>query len=270
MGDLYTPAPRPRPSRFALAGRRRVHRGPLRGELSLSARITEPNAPRGQGAAEVTIRLILDAGASYLAVALTGDNQRDDHRLRIILASDVTHSRSVGGRGIRARAPHTDHSQPRRDAERTRARDGAVASLRLVVRRIARLYRAERRPGRVRVARRWQRRRHTRSFGGRSVEERPSGAPGTRRLARSHAAGAMPRSVRGQSRGTLSRCARCRDDRRHRTRSRRFPRADDRHDPPLGARRFRRRRRSGAHGRRASRSPRSKRAKMVAGSCFAV
>jgi alpha-mannosidase len=69
-----------------------VHGGPLRGELSLTARITEPNAPRGQGSAEVTIRLILDAGATYLAVALTGDNQREDHRLRIVLASDVTHS----------------------------------------------------------------------------------------------------------------------------------------------------------------------------------
>jgi alpha-mannosidase len=34
--------------------------------------------------------LILDAAAPYLALALTGDNQRDDHRLRIVLASDVT------------------------------------------------------------------------------------------------------------------------------------------------------------------------------------
>jgi alpha-mannosidase len=91
VGDLYTPAPRPRPYEVRLGRVRCVHRGPLRGELSLAARISEPNARRGQGGAEVTIRLILDTGAPYLAVALTGDNQRDDHRLRFVLASDVAH-----------------------------------------------------------------------------------------------------------------------------------------------------------------------------------
>jgi alpha-mannosidase len=90
VGDLYTPAPRPRPFDVLVRRVRRLQRGPLRGELSLAARITEANAPRGQGGADVTIRLILDAGASYLAFVLTGDNQRDDHRLRIVLASDVT------------------------------------------------------------------------------------------------------------------------------------------------------------------------------------
>jgi mannosylglycerate hydrolase len=92
VGDLYTPAPRPRRCEVRVGRVRRVHRGPLRGELSLTASITEPNAPRGQGGAEVTMRLILDAGASYLAVVLAGDNQRDDHRLRIVLSTDVTHS----------------------------------------------------------------------------------------------------------------------------------------------------------------------------------
>ncbi len=91
VGDLYTPAPRQRPCEVRVGRVRRVHRGPMRGELSLAARITEPSAPRGQGGVDVTIRLILDAGASHLALSLTGDNQRDDHRLRIVLASDVTH-----------------------------------------------------------------------------------------------------------------------------------------------------------------------------------
>ncbi|HEY2162610.1 MAG TPA: glycoside hydrolase family 38 C-terminal domain-containing protein, partial [Gemmatimonadaceae bacterium] len=89
VGDLYTPAPRPRSCEVRVSRVRRLQRGPLRGELSLGARITEANAPRGHGGVDVAIRLILDAGASYLALALTGDNQRDDHRLRIVLASDV-------------------------------------------------------------------------------------------------------------------------------------------------------------------------------------
>src|SRR5262249_39566608 len=38
---------------------------------------------------DIAMRLILDAGASHLSIALTGNNQRDDHRLRIVLASDV-------------------------------------------------------------------------------------------------------------------------------------------------------------------------------------
>jgi 2-O-(6-phospho-alpha-D-mannosyl)-D-glycerate hydrolase len=89
VGDLYTPAPRPRACRVQLRGVRRVHRGPLRGELALSARITDTNASRGAVAVDVAIRLVLDAGASHLVLALTGNNQRDDHRLRILLSTDV-------------------------------------------------------------------------------------------------------------------------------------------------------------------------------------
>ena len=48
VGDLYTPAPRPASvPRSRFGGVRRVHRGPLRGELALSARITDTNASRG-------------------------------------------------------------------------------------------------------------------------------------------------------------------------------------------------------------------------------
>ncbi len=91
VGDLYTPAPRPRQCDVRIDRVRRLHRGPLRGELSLAAKVTERNARRGQGGVGVTIRLTLDAGASHVAIALTGDNQRDDHRLRMVLAGDVTH-----------------------------------------------------------------------------------------------------------------------------------------------------------------------------------
>jgi Glycosyl hydrolases family 38 N-terminal domain/Alpha mannosidase middle domain/Glycosyl hydrolases family 38 C-terminal domain len=89
VGDLYTPAPRPRPCDVRLGAVRRMHRGPLRGELLVAARITDPSAPRPHGGVDLSIRLILDAGASHLSIALDGNNQRDDHRLRIVLSSDV-------------------------------------------------------------------------------------------------------------------------------------------------------------------------------------
>jgi mannosylglycerate hydrolase len=89
VGDLYTPAPRPRASRVQFRGVHRTQRGPLRGELTLSARVTAPAAMRAAGGVDLTIRLILDAGASHLALALVGENQRDDHRARIVLATDV-------------------------------------------------------------------------------------------------------------------------------------------------------------------------------------
>jgi alpha-mannosidase len=89
VGDLYTSAPRPRPCRVQFRRVRRVHRGPLRGELALLTRISETKGARGAGGVDLTIRLILDAGASHLSLALSGDNQYDDHRLRIVLATDV-------------------------------------------------------------------------------------------------------------------------------------------------------------------------------------
>src|SRR5262249_11744292 len=59
VGDLYTPAPRERACDVRLGAVRRIHRGPLRGELSLAVRITEPNAPRSQGGVDLVMRFIL-------------------------------------------------------------------------------------------------------------------------------------------------------------------------------------------------------------------
>jgi alpha-mannosidase len=89
VGDLYTPAPRSRACDVRFGAVHRVHRGPLRGELSIAARITERGAPRGQGGVDLLVRLVLDAGASYLSIAVSGNNQRDDHRLRIVVSTDV-------------------------------------------------------------------------------------------------------------------------------------------------------------------------------------
>jgi mannosylglycerate hydrolase len=89
VGDLYTAAPRPNECRVQVRGVRRVHRGPLRGELELRVRITERHASRGGGFVDLTVHVTLDAGAAHLAVSVRGDNQRSDHRLRIVLESDV-------------------------------------------------------------------------------------------------------------------------------------------------------------------------------------
>jgi alpha-mannosidase len=88
LGDLYTPAPRPREVTVQFRGARRVHRGPLRGELALRYRILGPTqATRAD--VDVTIHLILDADAPFLRVAVRGKNRRADHRLRLAFCSDI-------------------------------------------------------------------------------------------------------------------------------------------------------------------------------------
>src|SRR5262249_10317937 len=46
LGDLYTPSPRPVDHSIRFRGVRRVHRGPLRGELALRYRVTHPSSKR--------------------------------------------------------------------------------------------------------------------------------------------------------------------------------------------------------------------------------
>lgn len=89
VGDLYTPAPRPRPCRFQVRSIRRPHRGPLRGEIEIGGRVVDPDVGRAAGAIELTMRLVLDAGSSFVRVEVEGENQRADHRLRIVFATDV-------------------------------------------------------------------------------------------------------------------------------------------------------------------------------------
>jgi hypothetical protein len=87
-GDLYTPAPRSRAAAFEFRGAKRTHRGPLRGELEARYRMREL-ARRGAPDVELSVRLILDAGARFLRVMVAGVNHRTDHRLRLVLRSDV-------------------------------------------------------------------------------------------------------------------------------------------------------------------------------------
>jgi alpha-mannosidase len=89
VGDLYTPAPRERPYAVTFRGVRRVHRGPLRGELALRFRIADASTPAPRGHVDVAVHLILDAGAPALRLSIRGENRRTDHRLRLVVRSDA-------------------------------------------------------------------------------------------------------------------------------------------------------------------------------------
>ena len=88
VGDLYTPAPRPRACIVESRGVRRVHAGPLRGELELRYRIRESARARSVDA-NVTLRLTLDADAPFLRIGVAGENRRGDHRMRLAIRGDV-------------------------------------------------------------------------------------------------------------------------------------------------------------------------------------
>jgi mannosylglycerate hydrolase len=65
--------------------------GPLRGELALSYRITDPSRRRSV-VANVTVVLTLDAGAPFVRIGIRGENRSENHRVRLLLRTDV-----VGG-----------------------------------------------------------------------------------------------------------------------------------------------------------------------------
>ena len=89
VGDLYTPAPRPRAATVAFRGVRLVHRGPLRGELALRFRILDSAIPGRKEVADASIHLVLDADAPFLRVVVSGENRGEQHRLRLVFHSDV-------------------------------------------------------------------------------------------------------------------------------------------------------------------------------------
>ena len=86
-GDLYTPSPRPVEHSVGFRGVRRVHRGPLRGELALRYRVTRPSSKRAD--VNLAVRLILDADATFLRIEVRGENRIENHRLRLVIRSDV-------------------------------------------------------------------------------------------------------------------------------------------------------------------------------------
>ncbi|HET9730933.1 MAG TPA: glycosyl hydrolase-related protein [Acidimicrobiia bacterium] len=89
VGDLYTPAPRPRQVAIEYRGAKGLHRGPLRAELALRYRVVDKSAARRLTDVELTVHLVLDAGARFVGVAITGDNRRADHRLRLMIRTGI-------------------------------------------------------------------------------------------------------------------------------------------------------------------------------------
>jgi len=90
VGDLYTPAPRPRKYDVQFRGVRPLHRGPLRGEFALRFRVRDLSGRRPKLVADLTARVSLDAGASFVRIALEGENHARDHRLRVLVRHDVS------------------------------------------------------------------------------------------------------------------------------------------------------------------------------------
>jgi mannosylglycerate hydrolase len=88
-GDLYTPSPRPRSCLVRFVGVRRVHRGPLRGEMALRFRVHDAPNRQVKSVADITVHISLDAGAPFVRLAIEGDNRDTDHRLRILIRHDV-------------------------------------------------------------------------------------------------------------------------------------------------------------------------------------
>jgi mannosylglycerate hydrolase len=80
VGDLYTPALRETLPTWKLRRVRRVHRGPLRGELAM-----DWVAKSGS----CTLRLQLDANLPVLRIRVEGENRAKDHRLRLRFMTEL-------------------------------------------------------------------------------------------------------------------------------------------------------------------------------------
>jgi hypothetical protein len=92
-GDLYTPSirdalPVPPPRRARV-----VHRGPLRGELSLEWRL--PDSARRSASSRCVVALVLDAGAPFVRIRVEGSNAAPNHRLRVRIATGLADATTV-------------------------------------------------------------------------------------------------------------------------------------------------------------------------------
>jgi alpha-mannosidase len=84
LGDLYTPSVREKRLTPSFRGARVVHRGPVRGTIETRWRLAS-----GRQRIDVTVTLMLDAGAPFVRVGVSGTNAVPDHRLRLGFATGV-------------------------------------------------------------------------------------------------------------------------------------------------------------------------------------
>lgn len=88
-GDLYTPsigAPKLRPR---LVETLLVHEGPIMGVIEQHWRLSAREEH-----VDVRLRFVLDAGAGFLRLGVLGDNAARDHRLRLVVRTDVVRGRT--------------------------------------------------------------------------------------------------------------------------------------------------------------------------------
>ena len=88
-GDLYTPAIREPKLAPRLLNTRLVHRGPLRAAVEQRWRLRDAD-----NRIDARVRFVLDAGADWLRVHVTGVNAARDHRLRLRIRTDVDGART--------------------------------------------------------------------------------------------------------------------------------------------------------------------------------
>jgi alpha-mannosidase len=88
-GDLYTPAIREAKLAPRLLNTRLIHRGPLRASVEQRWRLRDRD-----NRIDARVRFVLDAGAAWLRVQITGVNAARDHRLRMRFRTDVEAGRT--------------------------------------------------------------------------------------------------------------------------------------------------------------------------------
>lgn len=103
-GDLYTPSLGKPKLRARLLGTSVVHAGPVIGAVEQSWRLGARDEY-----VEVRLRFVMDAGAPFLRFGVLGDNAARDHRLRLVVRTDVARGRTVADAafGAMERAPVT-------------------------------------------------------------------------------------------------------------------------------------------------------------------
>ncbi|HYV97320.1 MAG TPA: glycosyl hydrolase-related protein [Gemmatimonadaceae bacterium] len=88
LGDEYTPSPRGEKFAPAFGAARVEHRGPVRAAIALRWSMRS-----GRENVTVRARLIIDADARFVRIAVDGENHALDHRLRLRVATDLRHPR---------------------------------------------------------------------------------------------------------------------------------------------------------------------------------
>jgi alpha-mannosidase len=90
-GDLYTPSIRGTAALPEFLGVTTTMRGPLIGELRLRWRLRDiESSARRRSATTLAVRLSLTAEAALVRLAVSGNNHRRDHRLRVGLRTDIS------------------------------------------------------------------------------------------------------------------------------------------------------------------------------------